>query len=133
MACRCVACGKTGHTLTTCTSSAAGLIRDLHEKLKYQRIGQKRKPGRVIPKSRGQAKRKAAAKYTPAPQPEKRKLARRILLSDRMGEGLIGCFGGEDQAAHALEQLQADGYIPPKPNKCPVCKKGALSQPQVDC
>ena len=129
MARRCVACKKTGHTVTTCTSSAAGLIRDLREKLKYQRIGQKRKPGRVLPKSRGQAKSEAAAKYTPVRKPEKKKLARRVLLSDRLGKGLIGFFDGDDHAA--LEKLQAAGYIPPKPKKCPVCNKGALSAPAV--
>ena len=70
------------------------------------------------------------AKYTRARKPEKRKLARRILLSDRRGKGLIGFIGGDEQTA--LEQLQAAWYIPPKPKKCPVCTKGALSQPQVD-
>ena len=51
------------HTITTCTSKAATIIRDLKNKLKQRRVGQRRKPCRVSQQSRGDAKKKARQKY----------------------------------------------------------------------
>ena len=120
---RCTACNKTGHSVTTCTSRAAAVIRDLREKLKLQRVGQKRKPGRATTK---RPAAQARAKYTPKPGPDKRKLVRRTALKERSGKGLMGMLGGDDRVA--LEHLHVAGYVP-RHKKCPECKKGALSGP----
>ena len=120
---RCTACNKTGHSLTTCTSRAAAVIRDLREKLKLQRIGQKRKPGRATTKRPAAQSR---VKYTPKPTAAQRKLVRRTGKKDRKDKGPMGMLGGDDRVA--LEHLHAAGYVP-RHKKYPECKKGALSEP----
>ena len=107
----------------TCTSRATAVIRDLREKLKLHRVGQKRKPGRATTK---RPAAQASAKYTPKPGPDKRKLVRRTHLKERSGKGLVGMLGGDDRVA--LEHLHVAGYVP-RHKKRPECKKGALSGP----
>ena len=97
---RCTALNKTGNSLSTCTSRAAAVIRDLREKLKLQRVGQKRKPGRATTKRPAAQSR---AKYTPKPEAAQKKLVRRAYLKDRKGKGLMGMLGGDDRVA--LEHL----------------------------
>ena len=124
---QCVACGKTGHTVTTCTSKAAHIIRDLKEKLKAKRVGQLRKPqARKTPKRNGQHQKRARAQYTKKAQAERRKAARRLNAKSRAGKGIIGMVGGDNIVA--LKKLQEAGYVR-KLSCCPACEHGALSEP----
>jgi hypothetical protein len=121
----CVACGKSGHTVTTCTSRAAALIRDLKAKLKLKRVGQRRKPKkRVTPQNTGKAFEKARRSYTPNPVCMKVKLVRRVKKSELAGRGLISLF--KDDGAKGLEDLEKHGYVA-RLEKCPACKVGKLS------
>ena len=124
---RCIACGKPGHTVTTCTSKAAAVIRDLKEKLKARRVGQRRKPSaRKTPKSFGKHQKAWRSAYTKKPQAARRKAARRLSAKSRAGTGLIGAVGGDSIVA--LQKLQDAGYVR-KLSRCPVCKHGALGAP----
>ena len=122
-----MACGKAGHTVTTCTTKAAHIIRDLKDKLKAKRVGQLRKPeARKTPKRNGLHQKRNRAQYTKKAQPDRRKAARRLSAKSRAGKGLIGIVGGDNIVA--LKRLQEAGYVR-KLSCCPSCKHGALSEP----
>ena len=114
----CVACGKIGHTVTTCTSTAAALIRKLKEQIP-KRPMRKVKPGRYTPKKRGAAKRQASKSYTRKPQPTRRKTVRRMTKGDYKGKGLISGLAPDPLVA--VSRLQKAGYLKFKPHKCPGC------------
>ena len=122
----CVACNEEGHTVTTCTTRAAAIIRDLRLKLRLKREGQRRKPHRVSPKKYGTAKQRANKQYTPHPLPERRKLVRRVPAASLRGHGIVSGIGADDFTS--LATLQAKKYVPMY-NKCPVCKKGKVTGP----
>lgn len=71
----CTACGKSGHTVRTCSSKAAQTIRKLKSLLPMKVMKQRRqnKP-RQGPRT-GKYKKQARAKYTKHPLPERRKAA----------------------------------------------------------
>ena len=104
----CVACGESGHTVTTCSTRAAAIIRDLRVKLKLKREGQKRKPKTSGSKRRGEDKKQARERYTPQSHLARRKLARRVPKNERKGKGLLSMVGGDDLVA--LQKLKDAGY-----------------------
>ena len=61
----CTACGKAGHTVMTCQSKAAAVIRKLKAKCKTR--APRRKPGRATSKRVGKDREQGKKRYTMKP------------------------------------------------------------------
>lgn len=121
---QCTACGKLGHTVTTCSSRAAHVIRELKSKIRRLPM-RKVKGSTLLPRKFGNAKKVASQQYTKHPRAERRKLVRRQRLAARRGKGLLSGFSADPR--QSLQKLQEAKYIPKMPKRCPQCLRGGLS------
>ena len=121
----CTCCGKSGHTVTTCKSTAARQIRSLLQKLRL-REGQRRTKPRVGIKKSGVHAKTAAQQYTPNPVAGRRAGQRRDAIKSAWSSGGRRAeFFRRDAISpeSAVEQLLDLGVIR-KPRKCSLCGGG---------
>lgn len=122
---KCAACGGKGHTVATCSSKAAFIIRQLRSQLRTKAV-HRRKPTRQRWRKNKQYAEQARGKYTKQPAAPRLKLVRRQTLKNRRGKGFISGLRPDSQAA--LSRLQEACYVEKMPNKCPRCRaKGSFS------
>ena len=131
---RCGACGSTGHRIETCTSVAAEKIRKLMAMLRKRKSKSsargptRRKPRRVVNKSKADYARDRRREYTIHPVPPRRKRARRQSAwgPDGRRHDVVPVLNSRE----SLSKLIAAGYVNGKPDKCSKCGlQGSLTDP----
>ena len=116
---QCAACGRYGHRVTTCSSRAAQVIRELKSKT-YRQPMRKIKGGTLAPRKFGDLRKNASKDYRKHGWDPRVKAVRRLKLAERRGKGLFS--GLSPDPKQSLEKLQEAKYIPKMPKRCPACR-----------
>ncbi|CAK0824867.1 unnamed protein product, partial [Prorocentrum cordatum] len=121
---RCSCCGKSGHTVATCPSPGAAVIKSLKAKIsRLEKTSAKPRTGQLRasqPKSFKKLRRQRSKLYS-AGHSEKRAIALQANLEKKT------CSRGAEGSVAAREELVQAGFLARAPLRCPTCARGYLS------
>jgi len=124
----CSCCGKRGHTIQTCPMPAAKEIIKLKKALlaakQIQPVPRRGQRVRKRPASFRQLRRARGDKYSGSTVKE-------TLLIRKNAKRRMQGLGLPTSDMEAYSHLVGAGFLDPPPKRCPACKRGALSKPQV--